>query len=45
MTYDLLIMGCLRDEWLVLPANKPTAGILSPLTIDHHRPGLPESER
>src|SRR5689334_16393349 len=23
---DLLIMGCLRDEWLVLPANKPAAG-------------------
>lgn len=23
---DLLIMGCLRDEWLALPANKPAAG-------------------
>jgi len=23
---DLLIMGCLRDEWLVSPANKPAAG-------------------
>ena len=23
---DLLIMGCLRDEWLVSPANKPATG-------------------
>ena len=42
---DILIMGCLRDEWLrstsqqTAPGN---AGIAPQLTIGHHRPGVPE---
>jgi RimJ/RimL family protein N-acetyltransferase len=38
-TDDILIMGCLRDEWLCLPANKSAAGdagIACQPTIEYH---------
>jgi RimJ/RimL family protein N-acetyltransferase len=41
---DILIMGCLRDEWPGSPANHSAAGnagIASRSTIDYHRPSEP----
>jgi len=38
---DLLIMGCLRDEWLIPPPNKPAtgnAGRVPHLATKRHRP-------
>jgi RimJ/RimL family protein N-acetyltransferase len=45
---DILIMGCLREEWLRSRANNAAvdnAATASRLTIDSHRLGLPGSER
>ncbi len=45
---DILIMGCLRDEWLCSTSQQTAAGnagIVPQLTIGHHRPGVPEPER
>ena len=42
---DILIMGCLRDEWLCSTSQQTAAGnagIVPHLTIGHHRPGVPE---
>ena len=42
---DILIMGCLREEWLRSTSQQTAAGnagFASRLTIDYHRPGVPE---